>query len=233
MSTSGITCSACLTGKIKTDTPTGNVEKIFGRDTYVARPSDSKTSAASNTASASGVDSGQKLANAEGVTDGKGIQKAKGTIVILPDLFGWAVSNCRLLADSYAREGGFLVLLPDFMDGSSPPFPSPGSLPSFLFNHIPSILDPFPFFSFYLTKHQHQHQTQAQPHPPGQCAPWTPSSPPPPHSSQPSSKSLSGHSKSPLKPYPSYFATKNPSSCLACLNSIVHFAILRRLRWRA
>ena len=146
MSTSGITCSACLTGKIKTDTPTGNVEKIFGRDTYVARPSDSKTSAASNAASASGVDSGQKLANAEGVTDGKGIQKAKGIIVLLPDLFGWAVSNCRLLADSYAREGGFLVLLPDFMDGSSPPFPSPGSLPSFLFNHIPSILDPFPCF---------------------------------------------------------------------------------------
>ncbi|KAH7386538.1 hypothetical protein BKA64DRAFT_145508 [Cadophora sp. MPI-SDFR-AT-0126] len=116
MSTSGITCSACLTGKIKTDTPIGTVEKIFGRDTYVARPLDSKTSN-SSAATASGIDAG-----ASGNDDSvKGVQKAKGVIILLSDLFGWEVSNCRLLADSYAKEGGFLVLLPDFMDGTAPP----------------------------------------------------------------------------------------------------------------
>ncbi|PVH78538.1 dienelactone hydrolase family protein [Cadophora sp. DSE1049] len=112
MSTSGITCSACLTGKIKIDTPTGTVEKIFGRDTYVARPSDT--------------------------------HKAKGVIVILPDLFGWEVSNCRLLADSYAREGGFLVLLPDFMDGTAPP---PWTMQT-----MDSLLSPSPSFFTTLFK---------------------------------------------------------------------------------
>jgi dienelactone hydrolase len=41
----------------------------------------------------------------------------KGVVVILPDIFGWELSNCRLLADTYAKEGGFLVYLPNFMTG--------------------------------------------------------------------------------------------------------------------
>ncbi|KAG0649896.1 Tropolone synthesis I [Hyphodiscus hymeniophilus] len=45
----------------------------------------------------------------------------KGVVVIIPDLFGWEISNSRLLADSYAKKGGFLVYLPDFMKGNSPP----------------------------------------------------------------------------------------------------------------
>ncbi|KAK0111710.1 hypothetical protein ONS95_002053 [Cadophora gregata] len=122
MSTSGITCSACLTGSVKTDTAIGTVEKIFGRDTYVARPSDFK---ASNAA----------LATASGVDAEEGENKAKGVIVMLPDLFGWEVSNCRLLADSYAREG-FLVLLPDFMDGTAPP--------SWTMQTMDSLLSPSP-----------------------------------------------------------------------------------------
>ncbi|KAL5332035.1 hypothetical protein ACEPPN_001578 [Leptodophora sp. 'Broadleaf-Isolate-01'] len=97
MSTSGITCSACLTGTVKSGTPTGKVEKMYGLDVYVARPC-----------------LGPKL---EGGENGK----AKGVIVMIPDIFGWEISNARLLADSYANEGGYLVILPDFMCGTAPP----------------------------------------------------------------------------------------------------------------
>ncbi|KAF1810304.1 dienelactone hydrolase family protein [Eremomyces bilateralis CBS 781.70] len=41
----------------------------------------------------------------------------KGTIVIIPDAFGWTFNNNRILADSYAQKGHFRVLLPDFMNG--------------------------------------------------------------------------------------------------------------------
>jgi hypothetical protein len=41
----------------------------------------------------------------------------KGLVVLIPDIFGWEISNCRLLADAYAKEGGFLVYLPNFMNG--------------------------------------------------------------------------------------------------------------------
>lgn len=43
--------------------------------------------------------------------------KPKGIVVILPDIFGWTLANTRILADSFAKKGDFLVLLPDFMDG--------------------------------------------------------------------------------------------------------------------
>jgi dienelactone hydrolase len=44
---------------------------------------------------------------------------AKGVIVIIPDAFGWEFPNNRILADDYAKNG-FQVLLPEFMDGTSP-----------------------------------------------------------------------------------------------------------------
>lgn len=44
----------------------------------------------------------------------------KGLIVIIPDAFGWSMPNNRLLADQYARDGGYLVYVPDFMNGKSP-----------------------------------------------------------------------------------------------------------------
>lgn len=78
---------------MKSGTPTGKVEKMYGLDVYVARPC-----------------LGPKL---EGGENGK----AKGVIVMIPDIFGWEISNARLLADSYANEGGYLVILPDFMCG--------------------------------------------------------------------------------------------------------------------
>lgn len=40
---------------------------------------------------------------------------AKGLVVIIPDEFGWDLSNSRVLADKLAKKGQFLVYLPDFM----------------------------------------------------------------------------------------------------------------------
>lgn len=41
----------------------------------------------------------------------------KGLIVIITDAFGWDFVNSRVLADNYAKKGGFLVYIPDFMNG--------------------------------------------------------------------------------------------------------------------
>ncbi|KAK0764336.1 hypothetical protein N5P37_003735 [Trichoderma harzianum] len=46
----------------------------------------------------------------------------KGIAVIIPDAFGWAFVNTRLLADKYADQGGFKVYAPDFMNGRPAPF---------------------------------------------------------------------------------------------------------------
>jgi hypothetical protein len=41
----------------------------------------------------------------------------KAIIVMISDGFGWGFINNRLLADTYAAKGNFLVYLPDFMNG--------------------------------------------------------------------------------------------------------------------
>lgn len=41
----------------------------------------------------------------------------RGVVVVIPDAFGWEFGNSRLLADTYAEKGNFLVYLPDFMNG--------------------------------------------------------------------------------------------------------------------
>ncbi|KAK9238298.1 dienelactone hydrolase [Lipomyces kononenkoae] len=41
-------------------------------------------------------------------------ERPKGTIVYITDIFGWTLPNARLLADAYAKEGGFKVIIPDF-----------------------------------------------------------------------------------------------------------------------
>ncbi|TAQ84186.1 hypothetical protein B7494_g7483 [Chlorociboria aeruginascens] len=43
----------------------------------------------------------------------------KGIVVIITDGFGWEFPNNRVLADRYAQRGGFLVYLPDFMNGNA------------------------------------------------------------------------------------------------------------------
>jgi hypothetical protein len=43
----------------------------------------------------------------------------KGIIVFIPDIFGWKFANSRLLADKFAKKGGYTVYLPDFMRGES------------------------------------------------------------------------------------------------------------------
>ncbi|OQO09967.1 hypothetical protein B0A48_04322 [Cryoendolithus antarcticus] len=45
----------------------------------------------------------------------------KGIVVIIPDAFGIELLNNQVLADAYAKEGNFQVLLPDFMAGSPVP----------------------------------------------------------------------------------------------------------------
>ncbi|KAI9678029.1 MAG: hypothetical protein M1817_005973 [Caeruleum heppii] len=45
----------------------------------------------------------------------------KGLLVIVPDAFGWTFVNNRVLADAYAKRGGFLVYLPEFMNGKAMP----------------------------------------------------------------------------------------------------------------
>ncbi|KAJ1323401.1 carboxymethylenebutenolidase [Microdochium nivale] len=45
----------------------------------------------------------------------------KGIIVYITDAFGWRFPNNRVLADHYAQRGGYLVYVPDFMDGNAVP----------------------------------------------------------------------------------------------------------------
>ncbi|KAE9379356.1 alpha/beta-hydrolase [Stipitochalara longipes BDJ] len=41
----------------------------------------------------------------------------RGIIIFIPDIFGWEFPNSRLLADKYAKKGGYTVYIPDFMRG--------------------------------------------------------------------------------------------------------------------
>jgi dienelactone hydrolase len=42
-------------------------------------------------------------------------------IVIATDIFGYKVPNVRLIADSFAKDTGFLTIVPDIFNGSEPP----------------------------------------------------------------------------------------------------------------
>ncbi|EWG44916.1 hypothetical protein FVEG_05879 [Fusarium verticillioides 7600] len=84
-----MSCLECFKGYSRDEKPTGKVCSIFGRQTYVATPSNNAP--------------------------------IKGTIIIVPDAYGWEFVNNRLLADHYALYGNFLVYLPDFMDGRPAP----------------------------------------------------------------------------------------------------------------
>ncbi|KAK0108548.1 hypothetical protein ONS95_003348 [Cadophora gregata] len=50
----------------------------------------------------------------------------KAVIVLITDAFGWDFVNNRVLADHYAKRGGYLVYVPDFMNGKAM---SPTALP--------------------------------------------------------------------------------------------------------
>ncbi|TIA70120.1 hypothetical protein E3P91_03264 [Wallemia ichthyophaga] len=43
-------------------------------------------------------------------------------VVIIPDIFGWSLTNTRVLADAYAAEAGVRVYVPDFYAGDHAPF---------------------------------------------------------------------------------------------------------------
>ncbi|KAG9231414.1 Alpha/Beta hydrolase protein [Amylocarpus encephaloides] len=48
----------------------------------------------------------------------------KGLVIVISDAFGWSFSNIRVLADEYAKKGGLLVYVPDFMMGIAMPVDS-------------------------------------------------------------------------------------------------------------
>ncbi|KAK6526276.1 hypothetical protein TWF694_004879 [Orbilia ellipsospora] len=84
----------------------------------------------------------------------------KGTLVIIPDAFGWDFVNLRVLADSYAKRGKFEVLMPDFHFGD--PFTKSGLDSVFaLKGYEPPfyvrwwrMLSTFPVFLFWAWTHR-------------------------------------------------------------------------------
>src|SRR5690242_11743471 len=43
------------------------------------------------------------------------------SVIFVTDIFGWKFPNVRLLADHYAKEGGFYCYIPDLHEGDSLP----------------------------------------------------------------------------------------------------------------
>jgi dienelactone hydrolase len=43
----------------------------------------------------------------------------KGIVIFITDAFGWQFVNNKLLCDAYAHKGQFMVIMPDFFNGSS------------------------------------------------------------------------------------------------------------------
>lgn len=105
-----VPCSACVSGTLTDQTPTGTEATIHGLSTYVALP------------------------------DGE----SKGLIIFIPDAFGWKLPNNRVLADNYAKKGGFTVYIPDFMDGIE--------LDTKLLNYMNFITTPASWYSTIVEK---------------------------------------------------------------------------------
>nr|POE47809.1 ankyrin repeat and protein kinase domain-containing protein 1 [Quercus suber] len=77
----------------------------------------------------------------------------KGIIVIIPDAFGIALPNNRILADAYAEKVGAQVLLPDFMNDVMISFNAMGATgfwnQLYKFGHFLYLLRHFPPFLIY------------------------------------------------------------------------------------
>jgi hypothetical protein len=102
LSAATMSCPACFAGHEASaedsPPPTGTVETVHGRSTYVARPPPGpKTDDTGSTAAAAAP--------------------PRGAVVLIPDAYGWEFANNRLLADNLARKGRFIVYLPDLMKG--------------------------------------------------------------------------------------------------------------------
>lgn len=50
-----------------------------------------------------------------------GPEDAKAAVLLIADVFGWALNNTRVLADGYAEGIGARVYVPDFFDGEALP----------------------------------------------------------------------------------------------------------------
>eukprot|EP01040_Poterioochromonas_malhamensis_P010649 gene10649-11596_t len=42
-------------------------------------------------------------------------------VIVATDVFGFSIPNTRLIADSYAKEGGVIAVVPDLFEGKEPP----------------------------------------------------------------------------------------------------------------
>ncbi|KFY55689.1 hypothetical protein V496_06911 [Pseudogymnoascus sp. VKM F-4515 (FW-2607)] len=70
--------------------------------------------------------------------------ESKGLLVYIPDAFGWKFTNNRVLADQYAKKGGFTVYLPEFMDGHG--------LSKMLLDHMSFITSPASWYTTIFEK---------------------------------------------------------------------------------
>lgn len=86
-----MSCPDCFRGHDHPGPTTGVETVLYGLDVYVTEPTDDSEHA------------------------------NKGVVIMFSDAFGWATTNLRQLADSYARRTGCKVYIPDFMYGRSSP----------------------------------------------------------------------------------------------------------------
>lgn len=84
----------------------------------------------------------------------------RGIIVVYSDIFGLLLPNNKLIADSYAKSGEFLVYLPDFFEGDAVPLkvadlliPVDAAKQS-TFGKYTGILASAPSFIMWLTRHK-------------------------------------------------------------------------------
>ena len=96
--------SCCLSGAIHDGTPTGRLDTLGGLQTYIAEP---KT--------------GSKAKSVIFISDSaQTLVPSLSSPLTCGVVFGWELTNTRLLADEYAKEG-FYVYLPDFHQADSLP----------------------------------------------------------------------------------------------------------------
>lgn len=86
-----MTSIACCAGFIDQGTPRGRVEVIDKIPCYSTKPKQGT------------------------------VKHPHIAIILATDVFGFKIPNARLIADSYAEEGGVLVVVPDLFEGKEPP----------------------------------------------------------------------------------------------------------------
>ncbi|KAI1157671.1 dienelactone hydrolase family protein [Nemania serpens] len=71
----------------------------------------------------------------------------KGIIVLIPDIFGWAFVNIRLMADGFAKKKDYRVYAPEFMNGNA--------APTSAINSMQKVLAPKTWYESLLSRPYH------------------------------------------------------------------------------